>query len=207
MAHFAEDPTLQLLSGGGISFKWRGETYDKGLLLLRCPSMHSLRLFMPKLTDVEDFASTEPAEDIDALDHNPEPFLQRGDVVRVLRGEMVNCRATVWDISRPSTVRTGTVTLGDFVSATGVPLEAQRELTVSEGDIRREISPGSHVKVMVGPRAGVTGMVIIANDQSLTIVPFSILTTVSSSFYNIYLYYLITLTDHDEDSLGRDVHA
>jgi len=119
--------------------------------------------------DKGEFAITADVDDLNALDPDPEPFLKRGDQIKVVHGDWQDLHAIVHDVNR----RKGTVCVESLTLPSGQPIlgiqPIIRSVQMMIGDVRRVFQVGNYTRVMVGQHAGVIGMIVDIGKDDLVI--------------------------------------
>ncbi|THG94598.1 hypothetical protein EW145_g8108 [Phellinidium pouzarii] len=155
---------LKQVSESGWIFQGRtNNLYNESdrLCYLRVQALHYIRKAAPHPCDLGYFAVTE--SEFGALDCG-EPFLHCGDHVRITSGPQASLSGIVGAIQDKETVD-----LYDIVDSKGELKLFDLRLKVDQ--VRRVLRPGDHVRMKVGPGAGVEGMILAVDDTSLVYRP------------------------------------
>lgn len=148
---------------------FRGDSYKEGYLL-KSFKISSLELenVNPTLNEIAMFSSCDGELEDGTMDFSSliessrnaaVPFLEPGDRVEIIRGELAGVPGVVREI------------VEDNITVTTISADSGRYKVVLSGRyLRKLFRPGDHVKVMAGKNAGETGLVVSVSENVVTML-------------------------------------
>lgn len=179
-------------------YLFKRRTYKNGLCELPLPGLHFVVEAKPTICDLGGFALTET--DFGELDRG-EPFLRRGDRVRIVSGSQASWQGIVSDI-KPDNILIHNITDAfELPLSPSIGEDIVNGLHVHINDVQRVLKLGDHVRARVGPSTGTEGIVTSIDDEwvslqpvgTATVVRFDILLLILLLYlYSSYIYKIAT---------------